>query len=173
MLQITSYTPIRFTAEPLAYLGVAESPDTIDKETREVLGENPHINLIMKWQVPFKHFAAWALWIEALWGHGFAHLEKIKDPQYDGDCPVPDPGEITPIGFERSVCPPSRTSETCDQVSGTPVLGCDTWHPSLQLVRGVGMAQGVNATAFFNATGCLGCVVDLLKRGDMKVSVRE
>ncbi|EBA00440.1 hypothetical protein MELB17_04952 [Marinobacter sp. ELB17] len=43
--------------------------------------------------------------------------------------------------------------------------------PPLQLVRGVGMAQGVNATAFFNATGGLGGVVDLLGRGDMKVSV--
>jgi hypothetical protein len=84
MLQITSYTPIRFTAEPLAYLWVAESPDTIDKETGEVLGENPHMYLMMKWQVPFKHFAAWASRIEALWGHGFAHLEKIKDPRKAG-----------------------------------------------------------------------------------------
>jgi len=41
-------------------LWVAESPDTIDQETGEVLGENPHIYLMMKWQVPFKHFAAWA-----------------------------------------------------------------------------------------------------------------
>jgi hypothetical protein len=78
------YTPIRFTAEPLAYLWVAESPDTIDKETGEVLGENPHIHLMMKWQVPFKHFTAWASRIEALWGNGFAHLEKIKDPQKAG-----------------------------------------------------------------------------------------
>jgi len=58
MLQITSYTPIRFAAEPLAYLWVAESPDTIDEETGEVLGENPHMNLMMKWQVPFKHVEA-------------------------------------------------------------------------------------------------------------------
>jgi hypothetical protein len=42
---------------------------------------------------------------------------------------------------------------------------------SLRLVCGVGTAQGVNTTAFFNATGCLGCVVDLLRRSDMKVSV--
>ena len=86
-ISITSYTPIRFTAEPLVYLRVAENPDTIDQETGEVLGENPHIYLMMKWQVPFKHFAAWASRIEALWGHGFARLEKIKDPQKDETSP--------------------------------------------------------------------------------------
>jgi len=48
---------------------------------------------------------------------------------YDGDCPVSDPAEIAPVCFERSVCPPSRTSETCDQVCRTPVLGCDAWQP--------------------------------------------
>jgi hypothetical protein len=59
-------------------LWVAESPDTIDKETGEVLGENPHIYLMMKWQVPFKHFAAWASRIEALWGNDFATWKKLK-----------------------------------------------------------------------------------------------
>ena len=116
---------------------------------------------------------------------------------YDGDCPVSDPGEIAPIGFERSVCPPSRTSETYDQVCGTPVLGCNAWQPvqiplstaqiatpqepwhlmngqpPLQLLCGVGMTQGMNATAFFNTTGCLGGVVGLLRSGDMRVSIRE
>jgi len=42
---------------------------------------------------------------------------------YDGDCPVSDPGEIAPICFERSVCQPLCTSETCDQVSGrAPII---------------------------------------------------
>jgi hypothetical protein len=40
-----------------------------------------------------------------------------------------------------------------------------------QLVGGIGMAQGMNATAFLNATGALGLMVHLLERGDMKVLV--
>jgi hypothetical protein len=31
----------------------------------------------------------------------------------------------------------------------------------------------MNNTTFFNATGCFGFVIYLLKRGDMKMSVRE
>ena len=89
------YTPIRLTAEPLAYLWVAENPDMSEKcwkpehsrpvgdENGELL-TNPHIHLMMKWAVPFKHFKAWAARLESLWGHGFAHLEKIKDPQKAG-----------------------------------------------------------------------------------------
>jgi hypothetical protein len=77
-------TPIKFEPEPLAYLWVAENPDRIDKETGEVLGENPHIHLMMKWRVDHRHFKAWAARIEKLWGHGFARLEKIKDPQKAG-----------------------------------------------------------------------------------------
>lgn len=78
------YTPIKFKAEPLAYLWVAENPDRIDEQTGELLGENPHLHLMMKWAVPYKHFEAWATRLEKLWGHGFAHLEKIKDPQKAG-----------------------------------------------------------------------------------------
>ena len=116
---------------------------------------------------------------------------------YGGDCPVSDPAEIAPVCFERSVCSPSCTSETCDQVNRTPVLRCDAWQPvqiplstaqiatpqepwhlmngqpPLQLLCGVGMTQGMNATAFFNTTGCLGGVVGLLRSGDMRVSIRE
>ena len=77
-------TPIEFAPEPLAYLWVAENPDRIDEETGELLGENPHLHLMMKWTVPYKHFDAWAVRLEKLWGHGFAHLEKIKDPQKAG-----------------------------------------------------------------------------------------
>jgi len=77
-------TPIKFEPEPLAYLWVAENPDRIDTETGEYLGENPHVHLMMKWRVDFRHFDAWAARLEKLWGHGFAHLEKIKDPQKAG-----------------------------------------------------------------------------------------
>jgi len=77
-------TPIKFEPEPLAYLWVAENPDRIETETGEYLGENPHVHLMMKWRVDFRHFDAWAARLEKLWGHGFAHLEKIKDPQKAG-----------------------------------------------------------------------------------------
>lgn len=77
-------TPIKFEPEPLAYLWVAENPDRIETETGEYLGENPHVHLMMKWRVDFRHFGAWAARLEKLWGHGFAHLEKIKDPQKAG-----------------------------------------------------------------------------------------
>lgn len=70
--------------EPLKYLWVAENPDRIDTDTGEVMGENPHLHLMMAWSVPYKHFEAWAARLEKLWGHGFAHLEKIKDPQKAG-----------------------------------------------------------------------------------------
>jgi len=78
------YTPIKFKREPLDYLWVAENPDRVDEDTGEFLGENPHIHLMMRWRVPYRHFQAWAERLEKLWGHGFAHLEKIKDPQKAG-----------------------------------------------------------------------------------------
>jgi len=41
---------------------------------------NPHIHLLTNWTVKRKHFKGWAARIEKLWGHGFAHIEKIKKP---------------------------------------------------------------------------------------------
>ena len=91
------YTPIKFAPEPLAYLWVAENPAKLRKagdiatdiETRAEYtplenGENPHLHLMMKWQVHRVHFRHWAARLEKLWGNGFAHLEKIKDPQKAG-----------------------------------------------------------------------------------------
>ena len=78
------YTRLKWWREPLDYLWVAENPDRVDEQTGEYLGENPHIHLMMRWRVPFRHFKAWARRLERLWGHGFAHLEKIKDPQKAG-----------------------------------------------------------------------------------------
>ncbi len=78
------FTRLKWWREPLDYLWVAENPDRVDQETGEYLGENPHIHLMMRWRVPYRHFQAWAERLEKLWGHGFAHLEKIKDPQKAG-----------------------------------------------------------------------------------------
>ncbi|WP_342632502.1 hypothetical protein [Marinobacter alkaliphilus] len=78
------FTRLKWWREPIDYLWVAENPDRVDEETGEYLGENPHIHLMMRWRVPYRHFEAWAARLEKLWGHGFAHLEKIKDPQKAG-----------------------------------------------------------------------------------------
>ena len=73
--------PHRFNGanDKLDYLWVAESPDSIDNTTGEVTGVNPHVHVLMRYRVPFALFSAWSERIEALWGQGFAHLEKIKD----------------------------------------------------------------------------------------------
>lgn len=90
-----AYTPLKWWREPLSYLWVAEAPNMAEKcwkpeHARPVADEhgelltNPHLHLMMAWRVPYEHFHAWARRLEKLWGHGFAHLEKIKDPQKAG-----------------------------------------------------------------------------------------
>jgi hypothetical protein len=73
------YCEIKRKPEKLDYLWVAEVPDSMDKETGEITGKNPHVHVLMRYRVPFKLFTAWSERIEGLWGQGFAHLEKIKD----------------------------------------------------------------------------------------------
>lgn len=54
------------------YVWVAECPENKDGDP------NPHVHLLLNWQVEPQHFKAWAKRIENLWGQGFAHLERIK-----------------------------------------------------------------------------------------------
>ncbi|WP_325892744.1 rolling circle replication-associated protein [Grimontia sp. NTOU-MAR1] len=54
------------------YIWVAECPANEDGEP------NPHVHVLLNWQVPKPLFRAWAERIESLWGHGLAHLERIK-----------------------------------------------------------------------------------------------
>ncbi|ELL4666597.1 hypothetical protein Q5V23_000373 [Vibrio fluvialis] len=54
------------------YIWVAECPMNEDGEP------NPHVHVLLNWQVERQHFAAWAKRIEDIWGHGIAHLERIK-----------------------------------------------------------------------------------------------
>ena len=54
------------------YIWVAECPANADGEP------NPHVHLLLQWSVEPQHFQAWAKRLESLWGHGFAHLERIK-----------------------------------------------------------------------------------------------
>jgi hypothetical protein len=59
---------------PLAYCWVVEIPKNEQGE------ENPHVHMMINWQVGFKYFDQWSKRIEGIWGNGFFHLEKIKDP---------------------------------------------------------------------------------------------
>ena len=89
------FTPLKYWREPLQYLWVAEAPNMVEKcwkpeHARPVADDNgelltnPHLHLMMAWRVDYQHFRAWAKRLERLWGHGFAHLEKIKDPHKAG-----------------------------------------------------------------------------------------
>lgn len=57
------------------YMWVAESPMNEDGEP------NPHVHLLLKWTVEKEHFKDWAKRLESLWGHGMAHIERIKQPK--------------------------------------------------------------------------------------------
>lgn len=62
----------------IPYCWVVEIPQNDNGE------DNPHVHILMKWRVPYRQFKCWANRIEKIWGHGFAHLEKIKDPECAG-----------------------------------------------------------------------------------------
>lgn len=65
----------REKSAPLDYMWVAEQPTNKQGE------KNPHVHVLMRWQVKPELFQAWAKRIEKLWGHGFAKLERIKTPE--------------------------------------------------------------------------------------------
>ncbi|KZX57503.1 hypothetical protein A3712_04560 [Vibrio sp. HI00D65] len=80
------YVPGQFKAKPspfgpdrekadFHYMWVAESPMNEDGEP------NPHVHLLLKWTVDKKHFKDWAKRLESLWGHGMAHIERIRQPK--------------------------------------------------------------------------------------------
>ncbi|CAH6946993.1 conserved hypothetical protein [Vibrio chagasii] len=60
------------------YIWVAECPANEDGEP------NPHVHVLLKWNVEPKLFSAWAKRLEKIWGHGFAKLERIKKPKAAG-----------------------------------------------------------------------------------------
>ncbi|MGR5079922.1 rolling circle replication-associated protein [Photobacterium swingsii] len=64
--------------KPFHYMWVAECPANDDGEP------NPHVHLLMNWNVERNYFDAWADRIESLWGNGFAHLEHITQPKAAG-----------------------------------------------------------------------------------------
>jgi hypothetical protein len=76
----TDFQSIKMPANDhkLKYCWVAENPLNATGE------DNPHLHVLMDWRVPFAVFEAWTKRIEGIWGQGFAHLEKIKDPEQAG-----------------------------------------------------------------------------------------
>lgn len=70
--------------EGLAYCWVVECPLSKDENGEYTGEENPHIHLMMNWEVPYRLFQEWKDRIEGLWGNGYFHLEKIKEPEHAG-----------------------------------------------------------------------------------------
>lgn len=70
--------PKKWAGQSLPYCWVVEIPKNDQGE------DNPHCHVLMGWRVAFRHFDAWAQRLESLWGQGFAHLEKIKEPENAG-----------------------------------------------------------------------------------------
>ncbi len=60
------------------YIWVAECPANEDGEP------NPHVHILLNWQVPKPLFSAWSKRIEKIWGNGFANLQRIKQPKAAG-----------------------------------------------------------------------------------------
>jgi len=60
-------------SQGLPYLWVVEVPENAQGEP------NPHIHMLLGWRVDYADFKEWAERIEAIWGNGYFHLEKIKD----------------------------------------------------------------------------------------------
>jgi len=75
--------------EKLQYCWVVENPKNENGQ------DNPHIHVLMKWRVPYRDFEPWAHRLESLWGQGFAHLEKIKDPECAGSYMAKAAGYMT------------------------------------------------------------------------------
>ncbi|WP_256612985.1 rolling circle replication-associated protein [Vibrio ostreae] len=60
------------------YIWVAECP------ANEFGEPNPHVHVLLRWNVPKHLFSAWSARLEKIWGHGFAKLERIRKPKAAG-----------------------------------------------------------------------------------------
>ena len=73
------YIPVTFNKQTqpgndnaLSYCWVAECPQNAQGKP------NPHVHVLLAWEIDYSVFPIWAQRIEKLWRQGFAHLEKIK-----------------------------------------------------------------------------------------------
>ncbi len=58
----------------LVYVWVAEN----------VRNENPHVHMLTNHTVPKAEFRTFAAHLESLWSHGWAHVERVKNPKQAG-----------------------------------------------------------------------------------------
>ncbi|MBF4432111.1 hypothetical protein EA848_21495, partial [Vibrio anguillarum] len=63
--------PARVAAD-FDYIWVAECPENEHGQP------NPHVHVLLNWEVEENHFQAWADRLASIWGHGFANLKRIK-----------------------------------------------------------------------------------------------
>lgn len=64
--------------DKLRYLWVAENPKNDQGE------DNPHIHVLLSWEVPREAFQEWTRRLEKIWGQGFAHIERLRQPEAAG-----------------------------------------------------------------------------------------
>ncbi|MCF7982681.1 MAG: hypothetical protein K9K86_11915 [Pseudomonadales bacterium] len=72
------YIEINYERESLCYCWVVEVPKNEEGE------DNPHVHILMNWQVPYDQWDDWRERLEAIWANGYFHLEKLKSPEYAG-----------------------------------------------------------------------------------------
>lgn len=128
---------------------VAEAPTNADGK------RNPHIHVLTNWTVKAHQFHAWARWIEAAWGKGFAKIEKIRKPRAAGAYLLKAAGYLTKGGKgeqgeirgnrysvgERARAPRARTvgrywSEVIRDIIGLGhQAGRENWPPGLWFHR--------------------------------------
>jgi len=87
---------VKGRSDSFDYIWVVEIPKNKAGE------DNPHVHLLMRWRVARSQFDAWAARLEKLWGHGTAHLEKIKDPVAAGAYMAKAAGYITKASGDDS-----------------------------------------------------------------------
>lgn len=73
----------------LQYCWVVEIPKNENGE------DNPHVHMMLGWRVPNSQFKDWSKRIEGIWGNGYFHMEKIKDPLCAGAYMAKAAGYIT------------------------------------------------------------------------------
>jgi hypothetical protein len=55
----------------LTYCWVIENPKNVNGE------DNPHVHILLGWEVPSELFDEWSTLLEGIWGNGFFHINRI------------------------------------------------------------------------------------------------
>ncbi|MDZ4178790.1 MAG: hypothetical protein U1E29_06115 [Coriobacteriia bacterium] len=155
------------------YVWVAENPRN----------DNPHVHLLTNLRVPRAEFDALAEWIEALWGHGWVKIERIKKSERAGhyilkavgySAKGTDGGQGTVrgnrYGISRNIATDETTFDVSDREAAAETLCALTRAlPEGQDVEE--LAEGVYLTRFGLAFGpgtpvkSIGDVIDGLEQG--------